>query len=673
MKVQRFRNSRQKSQQRRARPHLEHLEDRVVLSLINHGGPVLASVQAQAVYLGSGWSSSSISSTQFNSFLSTTVNATSPYLAMLHNAGFSGVTGAGSTPTITGVTDTALGAVTSGSTTLTDAQIESYLQTAIDGGTAGTQSPNSNTLYVVFVEPNVVVDIGNGQNSTNAFLAYHTSFTDTNTGKLIRYAVVPFHGTAGNAQEPWLTSAFDSMTEAASHEIAEAVTDPDGTTYFDRSGNEVGDIVNGSTVYLNGYAVQREAAIVGSLANFLPMTPTGATAGHSVTFSIVAGALNVAETGGASFVAANPSGETGKVVAISTQGIDDFGQPMIDVVFSDGNAYEYHDFPANNPTAVANPSYFPWTSLGGNVKQAAAGQAVSYVLLTNGQMGEYVDPNYSSYYYGYGVNPGSRYGAIASGVSSITAAGVDQEGANAVEYTITSHGKTTTYEWRDVNGQGSTSTSGFKAASTHSEIVNGPFSSSLQGSSFQAALTDPAAQPAQAASSSSFSFVGVIRALANPATVAPAVVPIETPGGTVVPPPGQPNFAIPTQADRMSFPRLDSGSSGEDEDGSQDPRDLLDVSHLQDNLLPTAPRTQPGLPTDQFWATLDQTNFLSEAQAVSVTGDVWSTAGKQDPGAPVVTEKLAFSTMGAMALAFVMLGDRRSPAERGRRRHTVIL
>src|SRR5207245_1065603 len=163
--------------------------------------------------------------------------------------------------------------------------------------------------------------------------------------------------------------SFDSMTVAATHETAEAITDPDGTTWFDRSGNENGDVVNGSTVYLNGYAVQREGSIPASLSNFLPMTPTGSVAGHGVSFSIV-----------------------------------------------------------------------------------------SYVMLTNCNLGEYVDPNYSTRFYGYGVNPGSHFGTIASNVTTILTAGTDQVGVNAVEYTATAHGKTSTYEWRDVTGQASTTT-----------------------------------------------------------------------------------------------------------------------------------------------------------------------------------------------------------------------
>ena len=61
-----------------ARPWLEALEDRVVPALINHGGAILPSVQAQAVYLGSGWTAAPYTSqtSQFDAFLSSTVNGT---------------------------------------------------------------------------------------------------------------------------------------------------------------------------------------------------------------------------------------------------------------------------------------------------------------------------------------------------------------------------------------------------------------------------------------------------------------------------------------------------------------------------------------------------------------------------------------------------------------------
>jgi hypothetical protein len=653
-----------------AHPQLELLEDRVVPTLFNHGGPVLASVQAQALFLGNGWNAAPYNNQTsfFNSFLSTTVDGTAsapaPYLAMLHNGGFKGVTGAGTTP-FNGVIDSA---ESSSIGTITDATIQSDVQNAIQN-LSGVQQSNSNTLYVVFVEPNVVVDLGNGQNSTNTFLAYHSSFADTTNGNLIRYAVIPYHGTANNAQEPWLTSSLDSMTEAASHETAEAITDPDGTTYFDRSGNELGDVVNGSTVYLNGYAVQREGSIPASLYNFLPMTPAGSVAGHGVSFSIVAGALNVSETGGSTFIAANPSGETGTVVAISSQGIDDFGQPMIDVVFSDGNAYEYHDFPANNPTAVANPSFFPWTSLGGNVKQAVAGQAVSYVLLTNGNLGEFVDPNYSTYYYGYGVNPGSRFGVIASGVKTIIAAGTDQQGVNAVEYTATVRGKTATYEWRDVTGQASTSTSGFTASKLSKfssvDAAGVLLASSSQASSTPAPTNDAASvSPIQRRVLSDRSLAQAAIVAAQSGAGAPLFISVS---GNV------PNIATTGSAATANglqnaikpFRRSESSGGSEEVLQYQEVRrsipDQSGPSATPNGSGPVTPamplQDGPGLPA--FWPTVP---------FEPVPDEVWGTFGMRDARgdeqgfASVLPAEEAtssgFGAAGAVALAFLLVGDR---------------
>ena len=152
---------------------------------------------------------------------------------------------------------------------------------------------------------------------------------------------------------------------------------------------------------------------------------------------------------------ANPTAATGHadtsgIRSISTAGIDDFGQPMFDVIFNDGYAYEYHDFALINgspdPVVAANSSLLPWTLLGANVKQAVADQGVSYVLFTNGNLGEYVDPNYTTLSYGYGVNPGSRNGVIASNVTAIGAVGVDQLGVNAVEYVQKSRGQDAIHE-----------------------------------------------------------------------------------------------------------------------------------------------------------------------------------------------------------------------------------
>lgn len=477
------------------RPWLELLEDRLVptAGLTFHGGPVITSVQAQAVFLGSGWNQQPYQSqtTFLNNFLQTvagTATAPSAYLNMLGAAGFAGNNGTvGSGNTLAPVIDSS---VTIPGTVLTDAQIQADLENAINHPNQGVQQPGANSLYVVFVQPGVVVDLGDG-NSINTFSAYHNSFTDPDTGATVVYTVTPYAGpipgtNTANSQAPWL-SPLDSMTMFTSHEVAEAVISPpqpnapkDG--YYDSSGDEAADIVNGSTVYLNGFAVQRISAIDGSTADDLALTPTGATAGHSVTFSLSSsGVLTKTEAGGSPVVIA-----TG-VASISPQSIDNFGQPMIDVVFTDGNAFEYHDFLPDNPLLKQDPGFFPWTFLAGpaggtpDVYQAVAGQGVSYVLLANGNLAEFVDPNYTTTSYGFGVNPtltGTRF--IASDVTSIDGVGLSAEGGNTVTYTTNGfpHVFNDVAVAQEVAG---TAQAPFQTPSLLSDAINGGFPSSRQG------------------------------------------------------------------------------------------------------------------------------------------------------------------------------------------------
>jgi hypothetical protein len=101
------------------------------------------------------------------------------------------------------------------------------------------------------------------------------------------------------------------------------------------------------------------------------------------------------------------------VASISNQGVDDFGQAMVDVVFTDGSAEEFHEGGA------------VFTVSGNNVKQAVAGQGVSYVLLTNGNLYEYKDAGAGP------VGSPHTFTQIDSNVQSIDA-GTDAHGVNMV-------------------------------------------------------------------------------------------------------------------------------------------------------------------------------------------------------------------------------------------------
>jgi hypothetical protein len=110
--------------------------------------------------------------------------------------------------------------------TISDAFIRARLQA--DVGRQLLQAPNANTLYVVYVQPDVAVNLGGGQGTTQqGILGYHTAFVGAN-GAPIRYAVVVSPGgPAGNSVLPEARSATDQLTAVTSHELAEAVTDPD--------------------------------------------------------------------------------------------------------------------------------------------------------------------------------------------------------------------------------------------------------------------------------------------------------------------------------------------------------------------------------------------------------------------------------------------------------------
>jgi hypothetical protein len=195
---------------------VELLESRELLTVTYQGGALLAHVEAQAVYLGSEWSSNASLQAQAKAtdqFLATLVN--SPYMDMLNNAGYGVGRGTASAGAIDNIS-------INQSVALTDAQIQSDLGTMITAGQV--QAPDANRLYMVYVEPGVVVKMG-GATSMNSFLGYHGAFGFG--GADIRYAVMPAPGTPNPSPgSQGFGSAFDELTSVSSHELAEGATDP---------------------------------------------------------------------------------------------------------------------------------------------------------------------------------------------------------------------------------------------------------------------------------------------------------------------------------------------------------------------------------------------------------------------------------------------------------------
>jgi Bacterial Ig-like domain (group 3) len=266
------------------RPRFEALEDRQVPTVSFFGGNVLPNVQAQAVFLGQEFSSApaNAQTTALNAFLKDITGGA--YMQALGRAGYNVGTGTA----VAGAVDHT--SLTAGST-ISDAFIRTRLQADVNSGLL--QAPNANTLYVVYVQPDVAVNLGGGQGTTQqGILGYHTAFVGAN-GAPIRYAVVVSPGgAAGNSVLPEAATAIDQLTAVTSHELAEAVTDPDVDSnvnngrlgWFDPQRGEIGDVEENNPnafVRLDGFLVQEVAdrndqllSIVTPLSHLIGTTTT---------------------------------------------------------------------------------------------------------------------------------------------------------------------------------------------------------------------------------------------------------------------------------------------------------------------------------------------------------------------------------------------------------------
>ena len=135
---------------------------------------------------------------------------------------------------------------------LTDAQIEKELAAQIRKGALPAAS--GNTLYLIHLPPGLRVQMG-GSSSCEAggFCGYHSAFR---AGRAhLRYAVLP-DMSAGSGCDTGCGSGspFAAVTSVASHELVEAVTDPDvglarglaaPLAWYDAANGEIGDICAG--------------------------------------------------------------------------------------------------------------------------------------------------------------------------------------------------------------------------------------------------------------------------------------------------------------------------------------------------------------------------------------------------------------------------------------------
>jgi hypothetical protein len=205
------------------------------ISLTYRGGPLLPHVRVVTLFWGSYWSSSTLPA-YFNNFFRA-LFADGRYMANLAqysasgrpigNGAFAGTATDTQTPP----------------TRLQDAQIRTEIRAQIAAG--HLPKPDANTVYAVFTPPSVEVFDEYGANSVDDFYSYH-DFDFAADG--FPYLVLTYDDSLGDART--------SMTVDASHELSEAVTDPEVTGadnqvgWYDDNYGEVTDIVD--TLYDEG-------------------------------------------------------------------------------------------------------------------------------------------------------------------------------------------------------------------------------------------------------------------------------------------------------------------------------------------------------------------------------------------------------------------------------------
>jgi hypothetical protein len=125
----------------------------------------------------------------------------------------------------------------------TDTNVSNFIKGLISAGTIPDIDADNQTLYIVVMP--------RGTNASNtSFIGEHTYYTDTKNSR-VRFAWVTNDGT------------LSSVSNITSHEIAEAMTDPEGSSILGDAGTcsgagwcEIGDVCESTSGTVNGASVQ---------------------------------------------------------------------------------------------------------------------------------------------------------------------------------------------------------------------------------------------------------------------------------------------------------------------------------------------------------------------------------------------------------------------------------
>jgi hypothetical protein len=199
-------------------------------NLLYWGGPVIKSANVVSIF----WGPSSVWGTSTN--LSSLADAITNFFGQFGGTGeFKVITQYGISSN-TSLSNNRWVDNSTPPTAISDSAIQNEVIQYFKGG--GVIDPNA--VYEVFLPPGSYSYYGSATSCGGPqlqYCAYHSNFTYGTTD--IKYASMPYPS-CGGCQWTGFTDA-QNFEHFACHETREAVTDPDGTAWFDRRGNEADD------------------------------------------------------------------------------------------------------------------------------------------------------------------------------------------------------------------------------------------------------------------------------------------------------------------------------------------------------------------------------------------------------------------------------------------------
>lgn len=204
-------------------------------NLSNHGGPVILSAQVVAIYWGSYWGTQAGNAikTQVDEFFGQ-FGTTGEYNTITQYTDASG-----NPILLTSLYQTGGGWLDSTnppSTNVTDGDVQNEVSKYLKV----TANVSASTIYEVFLPAGYYASYGSSDSCGGPnvqFCAYHSNFTSN--GINIKYASMPYPSCGGCQWTGW--SPQLNLNHFACHETREAVTDADGTAWYDRRGYEADD------------------------------------------------------------------------------------------------------------------------------------------------------------------------------------------------------------------------------------------------------------------------------------------------------------------------------------------------------------------------------------------------------------------------------------------------